>query len=331
MIVFDVPDGQTVTDATPRSGATEIVKRGLGTLVLNLANTHTGPTTIEAGTLRLAAANALAASAVTVGSGGTLLIDPGLTMRSPSLMLAGGTLSAAGVTLLVNASTGIATFAIASGSVTGAPGLSVSGSGVVTLPTDRRQTVAVTTLAIDEAGGGRIDIGKGRIDVAVNGITEAALRADLIAGRSTGVFNGTSGIMTTGGKASPTSTNAAVGYRILANLSAIVAWAAYGDANLDGQVNTSDITLINNGQKFGKGGATGATWAQGDFNYSGGVTTTDITLYNNAQVFSKGSYLPVTPTGSAATRTTATGDSLALQAWAAYASSLEPPRTVKRR
>lgn len=97
--------------------------------------------------------------------------------------------------------------------------------------------------------------------------------------------------MTTGGKASPTSANPAVGYRVLTNGSAIVAWAAYGDGNLDGQVNSTDVTLINNGGKFGAGSSTGATWSQGDYNYSGGVTSTDLTLLNNAALFGAGSYL----------------------------------------
>ena len=330
-LVFDVADGQTVTDTTARSGAIKIIKRGLGTLVLNLANSHTGVTTVAAGTLRLSAADALASSAVSVGTGGTLLIDPGLTMRSPLLTLAGGTLAASGVTLLVNATTGIATFAITSGTVTGSPGLTVSGNGVVTLPTDRRQILDLSTLSIDQATDGRIDIGKGRINVAVDGTTEAALRADVIAGRNAGAFNGTSGIMTTGGRASLTSTNPAVGYRILPNRTAIVAWAAYGDTNLDGQVNNSDITNILNGQKYGKGIATGATWAQGDFNYSGGVTQTDITLYNSTQLANKGSYLPVAPSSTSGGLTTPVVGSLSADVWAAYAVSVDTQQQTKKR
>jgi hypothetical protein len=96
--------------------------------------------------------------------------------------------------------------------------------------------------------------------------------------------------MTTGGKASVTSTNPAVGYRVLANGSAIVAWAAFGDSNLDGQVNNTDITLINTGGKFNAGG-TSAVWSQGDYNYSGAVNNSDITLLNTAALFGAGPYL----------------------------------------
>jgi hypothetical protein len=96
--------------------------------------------------------------------------------------------------------------------------------------------------------------------------------------------------MTTGGKASLSSANPAVGYRVLANGSAIVAWAAYGDSNLDGTVNNIDIGLVNNGGKFNAGG-TNATWTEGDFNYSGNVNNIDLGLRNNAALFNQGSYL----------------------------------------
>jgi len=96
--------------------------------------------------------------------------------------------------------------------------------------------------------------------------------------------------MTTGGKASLTSANPVVGYRVLANGSAIVAWAAYGDSNLDGAVNNTDVSLVNNGGKFGTGGTT-STWSQGDYNYSGAVNSTDVALFNNAALFGTGSYL----------------------------------------
>ena len=290
-----VATGATATISSAIAGTTGLTKTGAGALALGGNNTFTGATAVQTGTLQVSSNNALAASAVTAQSGATLKVDSGLTMKSPAVTVAsGGTLAASGVTLVVNGTSGIAQLVFASGttgSVTGAPGLSVSGNGVVSMATTGRGVVDVSTLAVDQASGGKIDVGSGRINVAVAGITEADLRADVIAGRSGGTFTGTSGIMTTGGKASLTSANPAVGYRVLANGSAIVAWAAYGDSNLDGQVSSTDLTLINNGGKFGQGASSGATWSQGDYNYSGGVTTTDLTLLNNAALFNAGSYL----------------------------------------
>jgi hypothetical protein len=104
--------------------------------------------------------------------------------------------------------------------------------------------------------------------------------------------------MTTAGKASLSSANPAVGYRVLGTGAAIVAWAAYGDSNLDGAVNNTDISLVNNSGKFGAGGTT-AVWSQGDYNYSGAVNSTDISLLNNAALFGAGSYLtPFVGSGS---------------------------------
>ena len=333
-VTFNVPLGDSVTDTTVRTGYTRIVKQGAGTLTLTQANSYVSGTVVDAGTLIVANGDALGTGATTVNATGTLQVGSGVTVKTQSVTIAGGTLAAAGATILVNATTGIGTLAITSGSVTGAPGLTVSGNGVVTLPTGGRQVVDVSTLSIDQADGGKIDVGTGRINVAVGGITEANLRADVVAGRNGGAFNGTSGIMTTGGKASLTSANPAVGYRVLANGSAIVAWAAYGDSNLDGQVNNIDVGLVNNGGKFGAGG-TSATWTEGDFNYSGNVNNIDLGLRNNAALFNAGSYIP--SAAAVASRTasssveSSSGGGIPLDAWAAFALDSQPQQKSKKR
>jgi len=303
VITITVASGtQTQTQAGYPSlsptNALSVTKTGVGTLVYDAANTYTGTTLVQSGTLQISSGGSLASSPVSVPTGGTLKVDSGVTLQASSVSLSGGQLDAAGSTIVVSGTGGgIGQLAIASGTVSGSPGLAVSGSGQVSLPTATRQVVNLTTLSVDQATGGRIDIGKGRINVAAGGITEADLRADLIAGRSGGSFSGTSGIMTTGGTAG-LSTQPVVGYRLLSSSSAIVAWAAFGDANLDGQVNFSDVTLINNAGKFGQGTSTGAVWVQGDFNYSGGVTFADITLLNNSGLYGTGSYLPPSSLGS---------------------------------
>ena len=75
-----------------------IVKNGLGTLILSGDDTYTGGTSVDAGTLILAAGGALPAGAsLTVGAGGAVLFDPTAAATampaSPDLALAGaGTL-----------------------------------------------------------------------------------------------------------------------------------------------------------------------------------------------------------------------------------------------
>ena len=222
------------------------------------------------------------ATAVFSGTAGTVTVGGGVTVGAGMQFTTPG--------YAVNVASG--TLVLASGSVSGSPALAVSGGGLVSLPADRREIVNLSALAIDQATGGKLDIGVGRINVAPGGIVEADLRADLLAGRGTGSFSGTSGIMTTGPKASATATNPAVGYRVLTSGTAIVAWAAAGDANLDGAVNSLDVTLINTARLYGKGNV-GAAWVQGDFNYSGSVNSLDVQAMLTTQLYGKGSYLPV--------------------------------------
>ena len=327
-LVFDIAADQIVTHSVSRSGAIKVVKRGPGTLILDVAGGHSGLTSVDAGTLIVAHGDALAASPVRVAAGGMLKVNGGVTMRAPSVTVAGGTLDGAGAALLVNTTTGIGILAITSGGITGSPQLTVSGNGVVTLPTDRRHLLDLARLTIDQAGGGRIDIGKGRINVAAGGTTETDLRADVVAGRGTGSFSGSSGIMTTGGKASPTSQNPAVGYRVLSTGAAIVAWAAHGDANLDGQVTITDINLLNTGNKFNQGGGGNATWSQGDFNYSGSVNMTDVSLLNAAALFGNGSYLPAT-VATVQPSSSSTTTAISADAWIALAFESESQKTKK--
>ena len=58
------------------SGATPVVKAGAGALLIDQANTLTGSTTIQQGTLRLAHPSALAASTIVPLAGGTLAVTP---------------------------------------------------------------------------------------------------------------------------------------------------------------------------------------------------------------------------------------------------------------
>lgn len=273
------------------AGVGSLTVGGAGTAILDAVNTLTGTTTVQSGCLRLAVGDALFGSPTVVLPGGRLEVASGVTARLPSLSLAGGTVAAA--TLAVNGTSGIGRLVVASGTVTGAPVLTVGVGGAVQLPVGVRHVLAVGGLAVDEAAGGRIDIGTGRIEVAAGGISQADLRADLLAARNGGAWDGPGGI---GTSAAPgTSSGRSVGYRVLGSGSGatIVAWAAFGDVNLDGQVNFSDVTLLNNAGLFGAGG-TAADWYEGDFNYDGKVTFTDITLLNNAGLFGAGSYLPAT-------------------------------------
>jgi hypothetical protein len=58
----------------------------------------------------------------------------------------------------------------------------------------------------------------------------------------------------------------------------LIKYTYYGDANLDGHVDGSDYSLIDNAVLMG--GLTG--WQNGDFNYDGFINGSDYTLIDNA-------------------------------------------------
>jgi fibronectin-binding autotransporter adhesin len=295
-IVIDVASGsQTQAEAGYAliAAADSVTKTGAGTLVFDAANTYTGPTTVSAGTLEIATADAVASSNLTVDTGGTLAIAAGTTMRSPSVIVDGGTLT--GETVAVNSSTGITSLAINAGTIAGSPAVSVDAGGTLALVQDARVIAAVGSLAVTEtAGGGRVDLGSGELTVAAGGITGADLRADIIAGRNGGGWDGAAGI--TSAAAASSGGTRAVGYVVAGDGSARVSFAAPGDTDLSGQVNVIDLVGIDAAGKFGSGQA--ADWSQGDFNYDGVANILDLVAIDTAGAFGTGNYFPATPTAA---------------------------------
>ena len=298
-IVIDVPSGsQTQAQAGYASiaAANSVMKTGAGTVVFDAANAYTGPTTVSAGTLEVANAGALGGTNVTVDTGATLAIASGTTMKSPAVIVDGGTLSA--TTLAVNNTTGITSLAINAGTISGAPVLTVGAGGLASLVQDARVVVGVGGLSVDQAGGGgRLDLGAGQISIAPDGITAADLRADIIAGRAGGAWTGSTGI--TSSTAAASGGTRVVGYVVAADGSAKVSFAASGDVDLSGAVNVFDLVSINSSGKYGTG--TSAVWNQGDFNYDGVTNVFDLVSVNTAGVYGQGNYFPAGPSvGSAA-------------------------------
>jgi autotransporter-associated beta strand protein len=97
----------TTTIATPISQDTAraLSKTGAGTLVLTSANSHTGPTTVSQGTLRLSNANAIASSSGLNVTGGNVVLDTTVNVAalsfvsSSNLAVNGGTLAMTGGTI----------------------------------------------------------------------------------------------------------------------------------------------------------------------------------------------------------------------------------------
>ena len=295
-IIIDVASGsQTQAEAgyPTIATATSVTKTGAGTVVFDAANAYSGPTTVSAGVLQVANSDALVATNVTVDSGATLAIAPGTTMKGPSVIVDGGTLSAAAVA--INNTTGIASLAVNAGTLSGAPAVAIGAGGQMSLVQDARVAVSVGGLSVDQAsGGGRLDLGAGQVTIAAGGISAADLRADIIAGRNGGAWNGATGI--TSSTAASAGGTRAVGYVVNGDTSARVSYAASGDVDLSGAVNVFDLVSINSSGKYGTGGS--SVWSQGDFNYDGATNVFDLVSVNTAGVYGQGNYFPAAPSAA---------------------------------
>lgn len=229
--MVSVAAGATEIDATIRTGATPLVKRGAGTLVLTAASSFTGGTVVEEGELVIKNAAALGAGGLEVRAGARVRLDVGF--------------------------------------------------GQVTL----------TRLDLDPAG--RLELGKGQVAVAAAGVDLLAIRQRLLAGRNGGSWDGATGITSA---AAAIGSERAVGSRLSGGVLTL-AWAAPGDANLDGLVGIADMVSVTSGGRYGTA-ANDATWAEGDFNYDGRVSITDIALVGSTGLWNRPSYReeqPVTP------------------------------------
>jgi len=148
---------QTQAGYPTLTGSLPLVKTGFGTLVLDQANTLTGSTTVQQGTLRLANGAALASSRIVPLAGGTVTLAPGLQTTVGGLAPnAGG---------LVDVGNGMVT--VASGlSATGMVAAIVTGMGDGTW----NGTSGITSSTAAASGGDRtvgwLDNGDGTVTFA---------------------------------------------------------------------------------------------------------------------------------------------------------------------
>jgi autotransporter-associated beta strand protein len=95
-----VSSGATVTGSGSFIGTGGLTKKGIGTLSLTAANSFSGPLSVQAGTLALAASSGSAAASVSsigVTNGATLLVSQSHQVNnSAAVSLSGGTITRAG-------------------------------------------------------------------------------------------------------------------------------------------------------------------------------------------------------------------------------------------
>jgi len=198
-----------------------LTKTGTGTLIVSREEGRHGPTTVAAGTLLVAAADALAASPTAVDAGATLAISPGLAARLPSLELAG-----------------------------------------------------------------RLDVADGSVEIAA-GIPIEQVRAAIQAG---GGWSAASGIVSSAIAVSAPGTRA-VGYRVGDDGAMLIAYAAPGDADLDGRVDLFDLLAFSAAGRFGT--TDEAVWAEGDVTFDGRFNVFDLLAIEGSGTYGRGPYRPV--------------------------------------
>jgi outer membrane autotransporter protein len=141
-------DNSSTTFSGVISGAGGLTKTGTGAFTLSGSGTYSAATTVSAGTLKAGAANAFsAASSFSVASGATLDLN-GFNQAIGSLSGAGSVTLGSGV-LTADGDNGSTTF---SGVISGAGGLTKTGTGVFTLSGDNTYTGATTV------SGGVLDV-----------------------------------------------------------------------------------------------------------------------------------------------------------------------------
>jgi autotransporter-associated beta strand protein len=203
------------------------------------------------------------AAGVTKSGAGQLVFNAANTYTGPTTV-------SAGTLQLLNAE------AVVNSAVTVAAGATLSVGPAV--------QADVAGLAIDPAG--LVDLTSGRLIVA-GGVDAAALRAAILVGRNGGAWNGVTGISSSTAAAS--GGTRAVGYSVAADGSARVAYAASGDADLNGEVNVFDLIGLNGSATYGNGQP--AVWSQGDFNYDGVTNVFDLVSIQVSGAYGQGSYL----------------------------------------
>jgi autotransporter-associated beta strand protein len=278
---------------TISSGSTlNLVKIGTGTETLGGINTFAGSTTVSGGILTIATGGSIASPTVTTALGATLNVNGSLA--NTATVFANGT-----VNFGANTGTGILNRTV--GSVT------LGSSGRVNVAAASLQpnrlvivTSALTLPASANSWQGIVDLANNDLDVANGSLTSIA--SQIRQGYAGGTWQGAGGIISSSAAltASHLTTLGAIQNSVTglpsgaplygsgtslglfdglnpASTDVLVKYTYYGDANLDGRVDGSDYTRIDNGFINQLSG-----WFNGDFNYDGVVDGSDYTLIDNA-------------------------------------------------
>jgi hypothetical protein len=154
------------------------------------------------------------------------------------------------------------------------------------------------------------------------GMTVAALRADMAAGRNGGGWDGAGGIFSSAATADlAAGVPRTVGWLDHGNGSFSIAYAAAGDCTIDGVVDVLDAANFLADGLFDAGLEAG--WSQGDFTADGLVDILDAADFISTGLFDAGDY--VSPAGAAGMPMTAVPEPSAI-GWLAVVVAVVPVR-----
>ncbi|MEI4505950.1 autotransporter-associated beta strand repeat-containing protein [Sphingopyxis sp. CCNWLW253] len=156
------------------SGAGNLRGAGAGTWVVSGANSYTGQTIVDSGTLRAGAANAFTSSKIFQVNGGTLDLND-FNQTLTSLTGTGGTLDLGSALLTIEAPTG--TTASFGGSIAGSGGLTKLGASTQTL------TGASTYTGATTVGGGILNLDFSPAGGPASGIVGSGSTLNMAGGR----------------------------------------------------------------------------------------------------------------------------------------------------
>jgi autotransporter-associated beta strand protein len=221
-------------------------------------------------TVTVAAGQTVTEGVVRTGSGALIKEGPGTLVLDKTNSHQGGTIVNAGTVIVRNVA------ALGSGALTVKSGAIVQldvGSG----------TIPLSSVVLES--GAKIDLGTGRLTLAAGAASAANVLALLLAGRGDGAWNGSSGFVT---RSAVPDRGLGIGYLVNDDGSMIVAFAAPGDINLDGQVDVVDLsTLLSSGTIEA---VVSNGWADGDFNYDGVCDLLDIGAFLATGLYDAGPY-----------------------------------------